>query len=179
MFVENDKVELKKEFKVDVKKEIVAFLNGRGGTIYIGINDDGTVCGLDNTKNIIESVTQVIRNSISPDPSLLCKVKEKDIEEKSVVVIEVGAGTKKPYYIAEKGMKSSGVYIRMNNTSQPASDETIRRMLIESERMPYELMVSLNQELTFAYLKQVFDKQNIELKMKNLRLLGYRSGNPW
>ena len=26
-------------------KEIVAFLNTDGGTIYIGINDDGTVCG--------------------------------------------------------------------------------------------------------------------------------------
>ena len=42
-YLEDNKAELKRELIDDVKKEIVAFLNTKGGTIYVGVNDDGTL----------------------------------------------------------------------------------------------------------------------------------------
>ena len=36
-------VELKRELIPEVKKEIIAFLNTKGGTIYVGVSDDGTI----------------------------------------------------------------------------------------------------------------------------------------
>ena len=43
MYRESDLVELKQQLTDEVKCEIDAFLNTKGGTIYIGVADDGTV----------------------------------------------------------------------------------------------------------------------------------------
>ena len=51
MYIESETVELKQELTKNIKKEIVAFANSKGGTIYIGVNDDETIKGL---KNIIQ-----------------------------------------------------------------------------------------------------------------------------
>ena len=45
LFVENEVTELKSKYTDNIKKEIIAFANTREVTIYIGINDDGSVCG--------------------------------------------------------------------------------------------------------------------------------------
>ena len=41
-FVESENMELKSIYVDDIKKEIIAFANTRGGSIYIGVEDDGT-----------------------------------------------------------------------------------------------------------------------------------------
>lgn len=46
IFQESETVELKASVTDDIKKEIVAFANCEGGTVYIGIQDNGTVSGL-------------------------------------------------------------------------------------------------------------------------------------
>ena len=44
-YEESDRVELKREMIKDLDKEIIAFLNTHGGTIYIGVEDNGNVVG--------------------------------------------------------------------------------------------------------------------------------------
>ena len=41
-------------------KEIVAFINADGGKIYIGINDDGTVCGAQKIDESLRSISDII-----------------------------------------------------------------------------------------------------------------------
>ena len=48
IFRESETVELKEVVVDDIKKEIIAFANCNGGKLYIGVQDDGTVVGLDN-----------------------------------------------------------------------------------------------------------------------------------
>ena len=43
---ENDNLEFKREYTQNIRKEIVAFANSQGGTIIIGIEDDGNVVGV-------------------------------------------------------------------------------------------------------------------------------------
>lgn len=50
MYVEDEYTELKIELTKDIKKEIIAFANTKGGKIYIGIDDDGNIIGLKNSK---------------------------------------------------------------------------------------------------------------------------------
>ena len=45
-YEESDKVELKREIVKDLDKEIIAFLNAHGGTIYIGVDDYGNEVGI-------------------------------------------------------------------------------------------------------------------------------------
>ena len=47
-FQESEMVELKAIVTEDIKKEIVALANCKGGKLYIGVQNDGTVSGLDD-----------------------------------------------------------------------------------------------------------------------------------
>lgn len=62
-YEESDRIELKREIVKDLDKEIIAFLNAEGGTIYIGVEDDGTVTGIDN--NLHDSLDLQISSIIS------------------------------------------------------------------------------------------------------------------
>ena len=42
-FVESEVVELKAEVVGDICKEVIAFANTKGGTLYIGVSDDGSI----------------------------------------------------------------------------------------------------------------------------------------
>lgn len=54
--LESDKIEYKRIWKDDYLKWICGFANSEGGTIYIGINDDGEVVGLNNEKKDLSNL---------------------------------------------------------------------------------------------------------------------------
>ncbi len=43
MYKESEIIELKREYTADIRKEIIAFANTNGGTIYVGIDDNGDI----------------------------------------------------------------------------------------------------------------------------------------
>lgn len=43
MYKESSKCELKRELIDEIKNEMIAFLNTEGGTIFVGVNDDGSL----------------------------------------------------------------------------------------------------------------------------------------
>ena len=47
-YQETETIELKSSLTTSFEKELVAFLNTHNGTIYIGVNDNGDICGVDN-----------------------------------------------------------------------------------------------------------------------------------
>ena len=170
-YIESEKLELKVQYTTEIKKEIVAFLNSDGGTLIIGVDDDGKVIGVGNAKDIIERISLMIHEAIKPDASLICSAGEYVEEGKTIVKVAIGRGVKKPYYIYEKGLKPSGVYLRINNTSQQASEYAIKQMIIASEDKSFESLPSVEQDLTFDYLESVFKRAKIELKQKTLGLI--------
>jgi ATP-dependent DNA helicase RecG len=68
---ETESIEFKRELNESIKKELIAFANTYGGEIYIGIDDDGKVIGLDNGKRDMEAVSNIIRDAIKPDLTLI------------------------------------------------------------------------------------------------------------
>ena len=48
MQYENERMEYKSQLTEDIYKEVIAFTNTDGGVIYIGIDDQGNVTGIDN-----------------------------------------------------------------------------------------------------------------------------------
>lgn len=109
---ENINIEFKKEFTTELKKEVVAFANTNEGTIYIGIDDFGNIIGIKNADEVLNQVVLSIRNSIKPDITMYCNSKIERIENKDIIIIQVQRGALRPYYITEKGLKPSGVYVR-------------------------------------------------------------------
>lgn len=171
-FIENFNVELKEILTPDLKKEVVAFANTHDGGIYIGVDNNGNVVGLENPDETIERASAYIRNSIKPDLSMFVNLKIEEIENKKIVVIKIQRGVSRPYYIYEKGLKPTGVYIRQGNFSIPASEEYIREMIKETDGNSFENLRSLNQNLTFKYAEKFFKKCNIDFDKNKMRNLG-------
>lgn len=94
------------------------------------------------------------------------------VENKEIVIIEILRGTNRPYYIAGKGLKPTGVFIRLGNTSIPANENAIRQMIVQTDGTCYENIRSFNQDLHFEYVKSFFAKQNLGFEVTNMKTLG-------
>lgn len=171
-FIESETVELKSVVVDDIKKEIVAFANSNGGTLYIGVQNDGSVVGVENPDSVALQISNMVRDAIKPDVTLFVAYKTIVAEGKQIVEVTVQKGTDRPYYIAKKGMRPEGVYVRQGYSAVPASDSAIRRMIKETDGDHYESMRSLNQNLTFDVVKQEFKHRNIEFGHQQMRTMG-------
>lgn len=170
---ESPTVEFKRELTDAVKREIIAFANTQGGELYIGIEDDGTVIGLNNAHKTLEAVSSMLHDSIKPDILVHTHLSIETLEEKEVVKIVVSLGTRRPYHLKSKGMKSSGVFIRYGTSVTNASEENIRQMIMESDGTNFETARSLQQELTFHEATAIFEKQGLKLGTEQQRTLGF------
>jgi ATP-dependent DNA helicase RecG len=96
--IENENTEFKREYTSDIKKTVVAFANSKGGTIYIGISDDGEIIGVDDLDQTLQNALNSIRDSIKPDVSIYTSSRVKNIEGKNVIEINIQRGINRPYY---------------------------------------------------------------------------------
>ena len=145
---ESEIVELKEIYTPDLKKEVVAFANTNGGTIYIGVRDNGEIIGIANADFVMQQISNSLRQSIRPDASMFTNIELVQNEDKIVIKLTINPGTKKPYYLPEKGLKPSGVYVRSGTSSVPASEDAIRMMIKMADGDSFENNRSLIQELT-------------------------------
>lgn len=173
MFEESNIVELKRTVTVDLKKEVIAFANANGGTIIVGVEDDGDVIGVENVDETINQISSMLRDAIRPDITMFVHVRSKEIDNRKVIMIDINPGERKPYYLTSKGMRSTGVYIRQGHSAAPVSEEQIRVMIKESDGVSFERSRSLKQELSFDYCKSQFDKENLLLESTQLKNLGF------
>ena len=172
VFKESETVELKSVVVDDIKKEIIAFANCEGGKLYIGVQDDGTVIGLDDPDGAALQVSNMIRDAIKPDLTMFLHYETLNEDGKQIVAVDIQQGTKRPYYIAKKGMRPEGVYVRQGYSSVPATNTAIRRMIKETDGDHFEDMRSLNQELTFEAAKKQFAKKDLPLGEAQMKTLG-------
>ena len=95
MFVENKTTEFKREYVEDIKNTIVAFANCDGGTLYIGVNDDGTACGVDDVDDTMLRVTNAVRDAVRPDITMFVECRNDVMDEKAIVCVIVQRGRKR------------------------------------------------------------------------------------
>ena len=171
MHREDQETELKVELTKDIKKEIVAFANTNNGTIYIGIDDNGKIVGLKQAEKDLEALSGMIREGIKSDLTLYTKIYIERVEDKDIIIVKVSEAPNKPYYLSDKGLKSSGVYLRHGNVSVQANEEVIKKLLIESNSNSFENNVSNIQDLHFEYLKNIFKNHNIEIDDNKFKVL--------
>lgn len=173
--IESMTTELKREYTDDIKYAVVAFANTGGGKIYVGINDDGSVYGVGSTDATVLRITNMIRDSIRPDVTVFTECVVETMEGKPVVVLTVQRGTARPYYLAGKGIRPEGVYVRQSSSSVPASESAILNMIKETSGDRYEDARSINQQLTFEKAENYFAKRNLpfgDQQKRTLNIIG-------
>ena len=169
---ETEKLEFKVTLTKDVYKEVVAFANTEGGKLIIGVSDGGEVAPLTDADGDYLSLTSGIRDNIRPDVTMFTK---STLEKDQTIHVEIEEGTHKPYYLKEKGLKPSGVYVRQGTSAAQASRDQIRQMIKNADGDIYEEMRSLNQDLTFEQCKYEFKQRNLAFDESKFGSLGITS----
>ena len=168
---ESETIELNEVVSETLKKTIIAFANTHDGTIYIGIDDAGSIVGVKDPDKEIIKITNMVRDNIRPDVSMFIHYETVDMEGKDVIKITVQRGTDRPYYLTSKGMRPEGVFVREGNSSMPSTENAIKQMIKETDGDIYEDMRSLDQDLTFDYLQEEFSKRDIVFDASKMRAL--------
>lgn len=171
MLTENKITEFKREYVDDIKNTIVAFANCDGGTLYIGVNDDGTVCGVDKIDDTMLRVTNAIRDAVRPDITMFVECRNDVMDEKPIVCVTVQRGTARPYYLRGKGIRPEGIFVRQGASTVPATDAAILNMIKETSGDSYEVARSFKQNLTFHKAADFFKKRKVEFGKKQMRTL--------
>ncbi len=172
MQYENERMEYKSQLTEDIYKEVIAFTNTDGGVIYIGIDDQGNVTGIDNVDETYTRLTNGIRDAIQPDVTMFVRYV---LQENKVIRIEVGEGSYKPYYLKSKELKPAGVYVRQGATSVQASPEQIRQMIKDSDGDVFEEMRTVRQDLTFDEAAAAFKRYKVDFSEDKYIALGLRN----
>lgn len=170
-FRETESIELKAIVQESIKKEIIAFANCDGGTVYIGVADDGTVLGVENADESALQISNMLRDAVKPDITMFVHYETINCSGKAIVAVKVQRGTNRPYYVAKKGLRSEGVYVRQGYSSVPATDAAIRQMIKETDGDSFEDMRSLNQMLTFETTKKEFKIRKVAFGQPQIQTL--------
>lgn len=170
-FRETETVELKSIVMDDIKKEIIAFANCDGGTVYVGVADDGKVLGVENADECALQISNMVRDAVKPDVTMFIHYETLECDGKAVVAVNIQRGTNRPYYLAKKGLRPEGVYVRQGYSSVPATDTAIRQMIKETDGDSFENMRSINQALTFEATKKEFEKRNVVFGQPQMQTL--------
>ena len=171
-FQESETLELKEIVVEDIKKEIIAFANSAGGTLYVGVADDGNIVGVENPDTVIQQISNMVRDSIKPDITMFIRYAAKNVEGKQIVAVEIQRGTERPYYLAKKGLRPEGVYVRQGTSSVPATSTAIRRMIKDTDGDSFEAMRSLEQNLTFQAAEKEFALRDLAFGVSQMKTLG-------
>ena len=178
-FSEDEHTELKEIVVEDIKKVIVGFANSDGGTLYIGIKDNGKVVGIENPDKTMQQIGNMVRDSIKPDLTMFIHYNIIDIKKKKVISVSIQKGTNKPYYLAKYGLKPSGVFVRQGTSTVSASDNSIRNMIKEADGDTFEEMIPSLQQLTFESTQKEFSLRNIPFGRQQMLSLGMIRKDNW
>lgn len=102
-----------------VARELVAFANGSGGTVLLGVDDNGSISGAE-PKGLEEWVMNIARTLVIP--ALSVSFETLMIDGKTIGVITAPKGDDKPYQTAEKYL------IRVGSTNRIATQAELMRL---------------------------------------------------
>jgi len=117
-----------KEVERMVMKTIVAFLNAKGGTILIGVSDDGSVVGLEddyktlpkkNRDGFENHLSMLVKTMIGLPFAKYVSVKFEKIKGVEICLVSVGE-SHRPAYLSNGGQKED-FFVRVGNSTQPFS----------------------------------------------------------
>jgi ATP-dependent DNA helicase RecG len=138
-------------------KTVSAFSNVNGGILYFGIDDDGTVVGMENPQWAIEKISEIINGRIDPKPAI--HVTSEVIEGKAVVVLNVEKGHATPYYYFNGNKREA--FLRIGNESVPVTSEQLNELILKGRNQTYDLLSSKYylKDFSFSLLKATYKER--------------------
>jgi len=143
------------EFKTELPKDsekwiktVVAFANGAGGKIVIGVNDNREIVGIPKDTDIFD-LKDAIADTISQmcEPLIMFDIAAETIDAAQLVVLRVFPCIATPYYIKKQGRKN-GTYIRLGATTRPADWTALEELHFRGKRIFYDGLANPEIQIT-------------------------------
>ena len=150
-------------------KTVSAYSNFGDGGILFGVNDDGSVCGIDNLEQVCLDIENKINDSITPKPDF-----EIEIDEiKQTIRLMVYEGQNKPYLYKGKA------YRRSDTASIEVDQAELKELVLLGSNLYFEELPYGKDNLTFQELTdKLMEKLNLNAVSEDiLRTLGLFTKN--
>jgi ATP-dependent DNA helicase RecG len=124
---ENQQTEWKESWRDEHLKHICAFANTHGGSLLVGIKDDGTVIGISNTKKLLEDIPNktVQLLGITVDVEVVAQ-NGLDILKITVMLSTIPISFRGKYYI------------RSGSTVQELHDHKLREFILKKDHITWD-----------------------------------------
>lgn len=152
------------QFKKDITnidalaQDIIAFSNTLGGSLFIGIDDDGTVTGLsaDDVHRLNQLLSNAASQNVKPAVNPLSEIAM--IDDRRIMIIEVAKGINKPYQD-----KNGVIWVKNGADKRKAtSREEIQRLFQQSGLVHADISPAAGMtvaDLDMAYFREFFQKR--------------------
>ena len=105
-------------------KTVAGFLNSGGGTLAIGIADDGEILGVQpdldmkgmDTDRYVNALTTALERSLGPLASAMAKIQLQDVEGSPIALVHAPASPEPIYAKVAKGDRT--FFVRVNNSTR-------------------------------------------------------------
>jgi ATP-dependent DNA helicase RecG len=118
--------EFKRSVNSDLKKELVAFANASGGNIFLGIEDNGTICGIQHDNMMVSKIQEFASEC---DPPVEIQIKTLTDNVLQIIVPE---SKTKPH------RTTTGFYLRTGANSQKMRTDSILEFLEKEGRVRFD-----------------------------------------
>ena len=119
---ESQNIEYKQGWRDEYLKWICGFANAQGGTIFIGVNDDGSICGVENAKRLMEDIPNKVRDVLG----IVIDVNLHEQDGQQYLEIVTGAY---PYPVNYKGE----YHYRSGSTKQELKGAALDRFILRKQ----------------------------------------------
>lgn len=161
---ENKRLEFKSSITNTFLKTVSAYSNFGDGEILFGVNDDGTICGIENAEQVCLDIENRINDSISPKPDYELKIEESN----NVIHLNVQEGEYKPYLYKGKA------YRRSDSATIEVDHDELKRLVSAGSNLAFEEIACGKSELSFKELTiKLMEKLELSVVSEDvLRTLG-------
>jgi predicted HTH transcriptional regulator len=139
-----------------IAKTIVSFANTSGGTLLIGVNDNGLVTGVGSELAELQKLEKALTHYI--EPKIIVQIKSQILTGRKLLAVKVTESQEKPHYVvSEKGARI--IYIRVKDKSVP-----IPKLLIynDGDQQIEKLIATRHVKTLISYLKN-YDSVNARI----------------
>ena len=161
---ENQHIEFKQSWRDEYLQYICGFANAQGGTLYIGIDDKGEVCGIKNAHTLLENLP----NQINQTMGLLAQVDLHVDEEKEYISIHVEPSDQAISYRGK-------FYYRSGSTLQEMNGVALTDFLFRKNNTTWDQSIveeatlnELDAESVDYFVRKAVDAQRLDASVREL-----------
>ncbi|NNF03376.1 MAG: ATP-binding protein [Rhodothermales bacterium] len=135
-------------------KEVIAFANTSGGQLLLGVTDDGQIVGVKDS----EEEEFSLRNALSSfcRPAVDWASSRVPVSNKrDVIMVSIPSSRSKPHFLVDESNGMSGsAYVRIDDKSVEATEESVRLMQAEKETSGVHFEFGDRELMLLKYLEQ-------------------------